>query len=126
MHREIDRIGIVLTLGSAGINSEQAANAADALAKIETGQFAAVVLDCELPMTDIFECTKAIRMNETNTHKRLPIIAMSIWDGLRHTCLAADMDAFLDKASSAELLKQTICHYTGSALDSGEASYSGF
>jgi len=56
-------------------------------------------MDCDMPVMDGFEATKKIRKNE-NQEKRVPIIAMTIYDraGDREKCLAAGMDEYVTKS----------------------------
>jgi two-component system, sensor histidine kinase len=83
-----------------------------ALAAIEREYFDVVLMDVQMPEMDGFEATTAIRAQERDTGRRLPIIAMTAhaMAGDRERCLAAGMDNYIAKPISArgliELLRE--------------------
>ena len=70
--------------------------AVDATSKIN---YSLILMDCDMPVMDGYEATKAIRKAEGNS-RRVPIIAMTIYDrqGDREKCLLAGMDEYVTKS----------------------------
>jgi PAS domain S-box-containing protein len=84
-------------LGYEGMLVDLAKNGTEALALLEDNDYAAVLMDCQMPIMDGFETTKLIRMNPR--FDTLPIIAMTgnaeEEDQLR--CFNAGMNEFISK-----------------------------
>ncbi len=83
-----------------GCAVETAANGEEAFAKVCEGVFAAVFMDCQMPVMDGYEATRLIREWESGHEGgRLPIIALtaSAFSEDRQRCLAAGMDDFVSK-----------------------------
>jgi two-component system sensor histidine kinase/response regulator len=66
-----------------------------------------------MPEMDGFEATAAIRAQEQDTGKRLPIIAMTAhaMAGDRERCLAAGMDGYLPKPIDRQKLDEVLAVY---------------
>jgi len=90
---------VVRVLEKRGHRVTVAGNGADAVAALERGWFDAVLMDVQMPGMDGYEATAAIRLKETGTNHRIPIIAMtaSAMKGDQEKCLEAGMDAYLSK-----------------------------
>jgi len=75
-----------------------------------------VLMDCQMPIMDGFEATRAIRNAEAagtlkhRSSKRLPIVALTAnaIKGDREACLEAGMDDYLGKPLNATVMVQTI------------------
>ena len=77
-----------------------AANGAIALQIFERRQFDVVLMDCQMPVMDGYDATRAIRERERRISVgRTPVIAVTgyAFAGNREKCLAAGMDDFLAK-----------------------------
>ncbi len=89
-------------------DGRQALKIVDAGAEVD-----AVLMDCQMPVLDGYETTKAIRERETDTH--LPIIAMTAnaMQGDRERCLEAGMDDYLAKPLEPGRLIDTLARHVG-------------
>ncbi len=77
---------------------------------VDPDGFDIVLMDVQMPIMDGFEATAAIRARERETGGRVPIIAVTAHTqaASRELCLAAGMDAYLEKPIQASQLYQTI------------------
>lgn len=98
-------------LSKLGLSCELAENGKEALTKIKnSGPYALVLMDGQMPVMDGFEATAAIRNHQLGGGQRLPIIAMtaSAMAEDRTRCLAAGMDDYLSKPVSLSALSTII------------------
>jgi two-component system, sensor histidine kinase and response regulator len=95
-----------------GCRATVARHGREALVRIESGAFDAVLMDCQMPEMDGYEATAAIRVRESQqgADRRLPIIALTAGaaEGDREKCLAAGMDDYLSKPFSLEQLERVL------------------
>lgn len=105
--------GLLARLGYAVTLAENGSVAVAAVAD-DPGGFAAVLMDCQMPVMDGYDATRAIRALQTGG-PRTPIIAMTAAAVAeeRARCLAAGMDDFLPKPVDPELLATTLTRWTG-------------
>jgi serine/threonine protein kinase/HPt (histidine-containing phosphotransfer) domain-containing protein len=96
-----------------------AGNGVEALERIEESAFDLVLMDGDMPELDGFEATRRIREREKKLGGRVPIIALTAYDGEedRRRCLTAGMDDYVPKPVVPERLFRTI--ETIAALPSG-------
>lgn len=74
-------------------------NGQEALDAWEREPFDVILMDVQMPEIDGFQATIAIRTKEKDTHRHVPIIAMTAnaMKGDREECLAAGMDEYIAK-----------------------------
>lgn len=73
-----------------------------------------ILMDCQMPVMDGFDATRAIRLREQQTHTgRVPIIALtaSALTGDREACAAAGMDDYISKPFQIVQLQQTVLQW---------------
>jgi CheY-like chemotaxis protein/HPt (histidine-containing phosphotransfer) domain-containing protein len=91
---------------SVAVNGQEAVNAA------LSGSFDAILMDCQMPILDGFEATRAIRENELaagqNQHRKIIALTANAIKGDRELCLAAGMDDYLTKPIEPKDLLKTI------------------
>lgn len=87
----------VAMLAKLGYAADVVADGAGALEAVRSAEYAAVLMDCHMPVMDGFAATAAIRTAEKGA--RTPIIAVtaSAMKGEKERCLRAGMDDYLTK-----------------------------
>ena len=98
----------VALLGSAGLAVDVASDGQQAIEKVQTGDYALVLMDVQMPVMDGLDATRAIRRLPQGEH--LPILAMTAnaFDEERQRCLDAGMDDHVAKPVIAEQLFETV------------------
>ncbi len=94
-------------LGKYGLRTAVARNGREAVEMALANDYAAILMDCQMPELDGYEATRRIRAQE---RRHVPIIAMTAHSlpGDRERCLAAGMDDFLSKPIRAEQLEAIV------------------
>lgn len=107
---ETNQLVAVQILGRLGYHAEVAANGAEAVEAFRTLPFDLILMDCQMPVMDGYEATRAIREAERVTGHHMPIIAATAnaMKGDREKCLAAGMDDYLRKPVKMEELRITL------------------
>ena len=81
-----------------------------AIRAAEEREYDLVLMDCHMPLKNGYEATAAIRVQEKQTGRRVPIIAMTAnaLEGDRERCLAAGMDDYVSKPVRPDDLLEAI------------------
>jgi len=99
-----------LVLKKLGCHATIANNGREAVEAVQNGEYALILMDCQMPEMDGFEATAAIRAAEKFTMKHIPIIAMTAnaLIGDREHCLDVGMDDYLSKPINPGKLKEVL------------------
>ena len=94
-----------------GVLTEIAADGTEALAMLERGHFDAVLMDCQMPVMDGYEATRALRADAR--WRELPVIAMTAnaMVGDREKVLAAGMNDHVAKPIKVDELFATLVRW---------------
>ncbi|MFS2160247.1 ATP-binding protein [Pseudomonas sp. Pseusp122] len=104
----VNRTVIEAMLRSLGLEVSVAGDGAEAVGMVETGDYAAVLMDCRLPVMDGYQATRLIRQHPHLEH--LPIIALTAnaLYGDRDACIQAGMNDYLAKPFKRSDLQQVL------------------
>jgi len=105
-----------------GYEVEIAGNGAVCLSRMagNPDRYDAVLMDCQMPVIDGFDATRAVRALQGD-ERHTPIIAMTAaaLTGERERCLEAGMDDFLTKPVDRDLLAEALEHWIGRSTGRG-------
>jgi len=89
---------IMMRLSRLGCDVDLAGDGEDAVRLAAATAFDLILMDCQMPVMDGFQATRAIRQQQTGS-SRVPIIALTAnaMPGERERCLEAGMDDYLAK-----------------------------
>jgi CheY-like chemotaxis protein len=102
---EVNQVVAVAVLRRRGYAVDVVENGREALSAVERKSYAAVLMDCQMPVMDGYTATAELRSRE-NGGPHVPVIALTAHsaEGERERCLAAGMDDFLAKPVRPEAL----------------------
>ncbi|MEW1808469.1 response regulator [Pseudarthrobacter sp. NPDC080039] len=100
-----------------GYTADIVDDGAQAVSATAETSYAAVLMDCHMPVMDGFEATRTIRRRDRNS-RHLPIIAMTAGALAedRDKCLAAGMDAYLTKPVDLTRLAELLTTWAPSTV----------
>lgn len=103
---EVNQIIAKGALKKLGIHADVTCNGEEAIEAVAEKHYDFVLMDCEMPIMDGFEATRAIRAWEQGTGGHLPIIALTASDAsdCHDACLEAGMDEYMQKPFRADQL----------------------
>ena len=111
---------VVMMLMKQGHRVHVVANGREAIDAMAANRYAAVFMDCQMPVMDGYEATRAIRTVE-GRDRHTPIIAMTAGAmvGDRDRCVAAGMDDFIAKPLRLPELLAMLTRWTNGRTGSG-------
>ncbi|WP_022947006.1 response regulator [Methylohalobius crimeensis] len=89
-------------------------NGTSALEKLAQERFDLVLMDCQMPVLDGYQATRALRIREEEENApRTPVVALTAHagEGEREKCLNAGMDDYLSKPVTKQALEKTLTHF---------------
>ncbi len=95
-------------LDKCGFRSEVVTDGNEALAALAEREYAAILMDCQMPGIDGYEATREIRRRENGDGGgHMPIVAVTAHSlaGDREKCIAAGMDDYVSKPLRAGELR---------------------
>lgn len=112
---EVNQRLLAAMLEKRGVSFTVVENGEDAVSKYQTGDFALILMDCQMPILDGYQASQAIRKieEEGNSKNRVPIIALTAHalPGDKEKCFAAGMDDYLSKPFSSSQLEKILSQH---------------
>ncbi|MFH0793350.1 MAG: response regulator, partial [bacterium] len=104
---------VVRMLEKFGCRCDAVGNGTEAVAMFSQAPYDVILMDCQMPVMDGFEATRAIRALEKNRQKT-PIVALTAnaLPGDRERCLKAGMNDYLPKPIIREDLLDVLIRWT--------------
>jgi two-component system, sensor histidine kinase and response regulator len=119
----VNQLVIQGMLDKRGYEYDIVGDGSEALARLDAGDYVALLMDVQMPKVDGYEATARIRERERQG-EHLPIVAMtaSAMDGDRERCLAAGMDDYISKPVRPDQLDAVLERWLGHTGGSVESS----
>ena len=115
--RMIEKLGYTVDVAENGREALEAVTAT--ITDAARPPYAVIFMDCQMPVMDGYEATKAIRDLE-GTDRHTPIVAMTAaaMIGDREICIAAGMDDYMAKPIRPELVRAAMAKWAPETLAS--------
>jgi CheY-like chemotaxis protein/HPt (histidine-containing phosphotransfer) domain-containing protein len=96
-----------------GLPVTSCTNGKEALERLTQGDVGLILMDCQMPILDGYEATKAIRNDESQRGEHLPIIAVTAHTLLENQtrCRQVGMDDFIPKPIRQHDLQRVLSHW---------------
>jgi signal transduction histidine kinase/DNA-binding response OmpR family regulator/HPt (histidine-containing phosphotransfer) domain-containing protein len=111
---EINQTVAEALLTELGLSVDVVGNGLEAFHAVQAKRYAAVLMDCQMPVMDGYSAARAIRTWEADSGTaRTPIIALTAhaFSGERDKVLAAGMDDYLTKPIPVRLLEEALARW---------------
>jgi hypothetical protein len=102
------RVAVILA-NKLGFVADVAGDGSEALNMVRDQDYTLILMDCQMPVMDGFEATRAIRALDRPV-SQVPIIAVTanVMEGQRDKCLAAGMNDYLPKPINKDVLRKAV------------------
>lgn len=102
------RVAVILA-NKLGFVADVASDGSEALNMVRGQDYTLILMDCQMPVMDGFEATRAIRALDAPV-SQIPIIAVTanVMEGQRDKCLAAGMNDYLPKPINKDVLRKAV------------------
>ena len=113
----VNRKLAVLILEKVGCQVDIAVNGQEGVEKFKAGNYLAIFMDCQMPVMDGYDATRAIREHEA-PGSRIPIIAVTAnaMKGDREKCLECGMDDYISKPIMPTDLHEAVSRWCKAAV----------
>lgn len=90
-----------------GCHVDLANHGKEAIEALAEADYDMVFMDCQMPVMDGYEATQIIRAGESDSGRRLPVVAVTAnaMEGDRERCLIMGMDDYISKPVNADGLR---------------------
>ncbi|HEY3699916.1 MAG TPA: response regulator, partial [Spongiibacteraceae bacterium] len=114
----INQMVVANMLESLGLQVKTANNGIEALEMLEKHPFDMILMDCQMPEMDGYQCTQRIRRDERQRLASIPIVALTANAMLedREHCLAAGMNDYLSKPVTLQVLREKLQRWLHSPI----------
>lgn len=116
----INQLVVANMLEVLGLDAKTAGNGIEALDVLEKHEFDLILMDCQMPEMDGFQCTQRIRNDPRQKFASIPIIALTAnaMTEDRDQCLAAGMNDYLSKPITMQILRDKLSGWLRAKSDS--------
>lgn len=106
----INQLVVANMLEVLGLDTKTAGNGIEALDMLEKHVFDLILMDCQMPEMDGFQCTQRIRRDSRQVLASIPIIALTAnaMTEDRDQCIAAGMNDYLSKPITMQILREKL------------------
>jgi len=107
----VNQMTLTAMIGKFGCRVEKASNGQEAVDMANKKEYDCILMDCQMPILDGFEATKAIRkMGCINSETHIIAVTANAMSGDRDRCLEAGMDDYIRKPIKKDLVFEKM-HY---------------
>ncbi|MCG8312380.1 MAG: response regulator [Pseudomonadales bacterium] len=108
----VNQMTLIAMVKKLGCRTEKADNGEEAVHLASNTEFDCILMDCQMPIMDGFEATKAIRLLE-NGNAHIPIIAVTAnaMSGDRERCIKAGMSDYIKKPIKLDIIRDRLLHW---------------
>jgi len=110
---DVNQMVATRMLSRLGMTVDVARNGEEVIERFSSKDYDLIFMDCQMPIMDGYEATRAIRQAETAKDYRTPVIAMTAnsLTSDREACVAAGMDEFISKPITESKIRQVVSQF---------------